>query len=57
MSHQNLAATIDAAWEDRANVNVSTKGAVRDAVESSLLLLDSGKLRVAEKSGDELAGS
>ena len=49
MSQHDLAATIDAAWEDRANVTVSTKGAVREAVEDAIRLLDSGKARVAEK--------
>ncbi len=48
----DLAATIDAAWEDRANVNAGTTGAVREAVEESLNLLDSGRARVAEKQGD-----
>ncbi len=48
----DLSATIDAAWEDRANVNAGTKGAVREAVEESLNQLDSGKARVAEKAGD-----
>ncbi len=51
MSHADLARTIDAAWEDRASIGPSTKGAVRDAVETTLALLDSGKLRVAEKHG------
>ena len=32
----DLAATIDAAWEDRASLNAQTKGAVRDAVEDAL---------------------
>ena len=49
----DLAATIDAAFEDRANVNAQTKGAVREAVEECLNLLDSGQARVAEKSGGE----
>jgi 2,3,4,5-tetrahydropyridine-2-carboxylate N-succinyltransferase len=53
MSNTDLAQTIDAAWEDRANVNPSTKGAVREAVEQALHLLDSGKARVAEKAGTE----
>lgn len=44
-----LAATIDAAFEDRANINASTTGDVRDAVDTALSLLDSGELRVAEK--------
>ena len=45
-----LEQTIDAAWEDRASLSTSTKGAVRKAVESALSQLDSGALRVAEKS-------
>jgi 2,3,4,5-tetrahydropyridine-2-carboxylate N-succinyltransferase len=49
MSHSDLAATIDAAWEDRANVSAGTKGPVRDAVEAALALLDDGQARVAEK--------
>ncbi|MGO4525517.1 2,3,4,5-tetrahydropyridine-2,6-dicarboxylate N-succinyltransferase [Microvirga sp. 2MCAF35] len=53
MSTADLARTIDAAWEDRANVNPSTTGAVREAVEESMNLLDSGKARVAEKTGGE----
>ncbi|MGO4707185.1 2,3,4,5-tetrahydropyridine-2,6-dicarboxylate N-succinyltransferase [Microvirga sp. 2MCAF38] len=53
MPFADLARTIDAAWEDRANVSPSTKGAVREAVEQSLHLLDSGKARVAEKVGTE----
>jgi 2,3,4,5-tetrahydropyridine-2-carboxylate N-succinyltransferase len=50
--HADLSQTIDAAWEDRANVNASTGGAVREAVETALALLDDGKARVAEKTGD-----
>ncbi len=53
MSMTDLAHTIDAAWEDRANVNAATSGAVREAVEQALHLLDSGKARVAEKVGNE----
>jgi 2,3,4,5-tetrahydropyridine-2-carboxylate N-succinyltransferase len=49
----DLSQAIDAAWEDRANVNASTKGAVREAVEEALRQLDSGKARVAEKQGSE----
>ncbi|MFL5138387.1 MAG: 2,3,4,5-tetrahydropyridine-2,6-dicarboxylate N-succinyltransferase, partial [Microvirga sp.] len=51
MSQTDLARTVDAAWEDRTNVNPQTKGAVRDAVEGALALLDSGRARVAEKTG------
>ncbi|WP_417670983.1 2,3,4,5-tetrahydropyridine-2,6-dicarboxylate N-succinyltransferase [Roseibium sp.] len=51
MTHDlvKLAATIDAAFEDRANIDTHTTGDVRDAVELTLNLLDRGQLRVAEK--------
>ena len=53
MSNADLSRTIDAAWEDRANVTPSTTGAVREAVEEAMNLLDSGKARAAEKVGGE----
>ena len=57
MSHPasptDLAATIETAWEERAGIDTGTKGAVREAVEAALDLLDSGKARVAEKVGDD----
>jgi 2,3,4,5-tetrahydropyridine-2-carboxylate N-succinyltransferase len=46
----SLEHTIDAAWEDRASLSASTQGAVRSAVDEALAKLDSGALRVAEKS-------
>jgi 2,3,4,5-tetrahydropyridine-2-carboxylate N-succinyltransferase len=49
MPHADLAKTIDDAFEKRNDVNPSTKGSVRDAVESALDLLDKGEARVAEK--------
>jgi 2,3,4,5-tetrahydropyridine-2-carboxylate N-succinyltransferase len=49
MAHEDLAREIEAAFEARAEVNFGTKGPVRDAVETALDLLDSGKARVAEK--------
>ena len=49
MSHAELSQTIDAAWEDRANVSPATGGAVREAVETAMRMLDDGKARVAEK--------
>jgi len=52
MSRDQLAQTIDAAWEDRANIGINTQGAVRESVETALALLDSGEARVAEKIGD-----
>lgn len=45
----DLAKIIDAAWDARDTLNTSTKGEVRDAVETALDGLDSGKMRVAEK--------
>jgi 2,3,4,5-tetrahydropyridine-2-carboxylate N-succinyltransferase len=47
----DLQATIEAAWDARDGVNVQTQGAVREAVDAALALLDSGKARVAEKTG------
>ena len=49
MSHAALAATIDAAWENRADIGFATKGEVRDAVETALAMLDKGEARVAER--------
>jgi len=49
----DLQRTIDDAWETRDTLNVSIKGAVRDAVEHVLNELDNGHLRVAEKVGGE----
>ena len=45
----DLKATIEAAWDKRDGLNATTKGAVREAVETTLSMLDTGKLRVAEK--------
>ncbi len=50
--HSSLIATIDAAWEGRADINTATQGEVRDAVTTALALLDSGKARVAEPLGE-----
>ncbi|MEL7525426.1 MAG: 2,3,4,5-tetrahydropyridine-2,6-dicarboxylate N-succinyltransferase, partial [Pseudomonadota bacterium] len=44
-----LSQIIDAAFEDRASIDTSTTGEIRDAVETTLTLLDHGQLRVAEK--------
>jgi 2,3,4,5-tetrahydropyridine-2-carboxylate N-succinyltransferase len=53
MAADDLAATIDAAWDNRANIGPATTGAVRDAVDEALRRLDGGGARVAEKSGGE----
>nr|MBC8239381.1 2,3,4,5-tetrahydropyridine-2,6-dicarboxylate N-succinyltransferase [Alphaproteobacteria bacterium] len=47
-----LQSVIDAAWEDRDSVDLTTTGGIRDAVNASLDLLDSGQARVAEKTSD-----
>jgi 2,3,4,5-tetrahydropyridine-2,6-dicarboxylate N-succinyltransferase len=49
MTDAELAATIDAAWEDRDTLSPASRGAARDAVEAALEELDAGRLRVAEK--------
>src|SRR5438105_2941708 len=49
MSHAELAKTIDDAFEKRDGIGPSTKGAVREAVEAALELLDRGEARVAER--------
>jgi 2,3,4,5-tetrahydropyridine-2-carboxylate N-succinyltransferase len=49
MSHADIANIIDDAFEKRDGIGPTTKGAVREAVEAALELLDSGKARVAER--------
>jgi len=49
MTTQSLAAAIDAAFDDRDNISITTQGEVRDAVDAALDLLDRGEARVAEK--------
>jgi 2,3,4,5-tetrahydropyridine-2-carboxylate N-succinyltransferase len=52
MADAALEKTINDAWEARAEINLTTQGAVRDAVNNALELLDSGKERVAQKAAD-----
>jgi len=54
MDRGQLQSVIEAAFEARDGISADTKGEVRDAVDETLNLLDSGTLRVAEKgaSGD-----
>src|SRR6188472_931853 len=47
--HDDLAKTIDDAFEKRNDVSPATKGPVREAVDEALELLDKGEKRVAEK--------
>ena len=44
-----LESVIDAAWEGRQGLSPDTDGAVREAVDAALDLLDSGRARVAER--------
>ncbi|MBX5001381.1 2,3,4,5-tetrahydropyridine-2,6-dicarboxylate N-succinyltransferase [Rhizobium lentis] len=48
----SLEKIIETAFDNRDNVNTSTKGEVRDAVEAALDLLDAGKARVATRGDD-----
>lgn len=47
MSHADIAAVIDDAWERRSEIGPSTGGREREAVEAALSALDAGGLRVA----------
>ena len=49
---EDLAGTIDAAWEDRASLGFDTGGPVRAAVDRALAMLDAGSARVAEPDGE-----
>jgi 2,3,4,5-tetrahydropyridine-2-carboxylate N-succinyltransferase len=40
---------VDAAWERRDELNPTTTGVLREPVEEAIALLDSGRVRVAEK--------
>lgn len=46
---ENLAKIIENAFENRAEINLQTRGEIRDAVSETLALLDGGKLRICEK--------
>lgn len=48
-----LSATIDSAWDARESISSSTRGEVRDAVQTALAGLDDGSFRVAEKRGGQ----
>jgi 2,3,4,5-tetrahydropyridine-2-carboxylate N-succinyltransferase len=52
VAYEDLQKTIETAFEARAELSFSTTGEVRDAVNTALDLLDSGKARVAEKGAD-----
>jgi 2,3,4,5-tetrahydropyridine-2-carboxylate N-succinyltransferase len=48
----SLETTLEQAFEDRDSISTSTRGAVREAIETALDLLDRGAVRVAEKQSD-----
>ncbi|MCL7996630.1 2,3,4,5-tetrahydropyridine-2,6-dicarboxylate N-succinyltransferase [Brucella sp. 21LCYQ03] len=48
----SLEKVIEKAFDERDGISTATRGEVRDAVEQSLLLLDRGEARVAEKQAD-----
>ena len=52
MSNDKLSSAINEAFEARDKIGPKTKGAVRKAVNTALELLDSGKVRVAERKPD-----
>src|SRR5262249_59870320 len=52
MSHSELAQPIDEAFENRDRMGPSTTGAVREAIETALDLMDRGAARVAERGPD-----
>ena len=53
ISAADLETEIEAGWAARDTLSPKTEGAIRTAVEETLLRLDGGQLRVAEKIGDE----
>jgi len=48
----DLETAIENAWEMRDTLSPETKGEIRDAIEKALGILDSGEMRVAEKSSE-----
>ena len=52
MSHAQLEAAINAAWEARADITPETGGETRAAIENALSLMDKGEERVAERGAD-----
>lgn len=52
VSEDELARTIDEAWDRRGEIGTTTRGAVRDAVQHALDRLDTGEARVAEPDGN-----
>ena len=53
MKSTDLQSAIERAWDARDQVTPETKGATREAIETTLASLDSGEKRVAEKVGSD----
>ena len=56
MDQIELEGVINVAWENRDQITSATQGETRKAVEQTLQALDSGELRVAEKSPEKNDG-
>ena len=52
MKTDQLETIIEQAWDNRAELSPATKGETREAVETAILALDSGEMRVASKAGN-----
>ncbi|MEM7177360.1 MAG: 2,3,4,5-tetrahydropyridine-2,6-dicarboxylate N-succinyltransferase [Pseudomonadota bacterium] len=52
MSHADLEAAVESAWEARDTITPQTTGATREAVDAALGSMDKGELRVAERGAD-----
>lgn len=52
MDIAQLEQEINAAWDARDSINLETKGAVREAVNDALNMMDNGSARVAEPTGN-----
>ena len=52
MTHSNLQAAVETAWDARDTLSPTASGEGVDAVRETIALLDSGQLRTAEKSGN-----
>jgi 2,3,4,5-tetrahydropyridine-2-carboxylate N-succinyltransferase len=53
MSQHSLQSPIEDLWEQRDTLSSATKGPSRDAVDAALEALDTGEVRVAEKTGSD----
>jgi 2,3,4,5-tetrahydropyridine-2-carboxylate N-succinyltransferase len=48
----SLQTAINAAWDMRADLSPETKGEAREAIETAIMALDAGEMRVASKEGN-----